>query len=144
MPEIERGLLDNIRLAFDTLTGRLQVDVGGGSAIGEVQTSPTANTVLGRLKDLWVLLASATSFSTGEKTSITAAAALSTTSVPCRAVIVQAKLGNSEALLIGNAAGQYFSLAAGSSISLKVTDVNLVYVKQSSSGTLGANWISIP
>lgn len=82
----------------------------------------------------------APSFSTGQKTAITTAVALAG-STACREVMVQADPANSARLLVGDSTNQYFSLAAGESISIPTSNLNLVYVK-AASGTLVANYIS--
>lgn len=85
-----------------------------------------------------------TAIFTGAKTAIgTTAGTLSTTQA-CSAVMVQADLGNGTVnLLVGNSTAQPMQLAPGATITLPVSDVNVVYVKSSIGTTGTANWVAI-
>lgn len=93
---------------------------------------------------LLVVFDTLTRFQSGQNASVTTTASqLSTTNstLPARALVVQADPANGANLLIGGGDGQYITLTAGSWITFDdVADLTQIYVK-SASGTVTANWL---
>ena len=79
----------------------------------------------------------------GTRTVNTAQVPLTTDSIVCWQVIVQASRTNTQYLRIGNSKqGCYFELAAGQAITIPINNLNKVYVR-SESGTQTVSWIAM-
>jgi hypothetical protein len=59
---------------------------------------------------------------------------------PCRSVIIQAKTTNIQSVFIGNADAQCFELLPGTSVTLPVANLNLVFVRVQADGE-GVNYL---
>ena len=77
---------------------------------------------------------------TGTDTSVSTAQAL-IADTPCRAVVVQADPENTADVLIGDSAAQTLQLQAGQSISLRVRNLDQIFVA-GASGTQTVHWIT--
>lgn len=83
-----------------------------------------------------LILAPSGSLAAGTFNVATTAGALP--SQACTEVLIQAGTGNADAVSIGNSSSQPISLAAGQSVSLSISNLNLVYAVASATGnTLG-------
>lgn len=78
---------------------------------------------------------------TGQKNVTTAGTAvkLSTTSVPCTAVLVRAKIGNTQKIAIGPVGTTYagnngYVLSAGDAVSIPTVNLNLIYIDSQVNG----------
>ena len=80
-------------------------------------------------------------FSTNTLIATAAPVALADTPTPIMEVIVQNDPGQGETAYVGNAFGQYYQLVTGSSVTIPVCDLSLVYVT-SVGGTAVINWIA--
>ena len=81
--------------------------------------------------------------SVGEKSDITATASqLTTTRLPCKALLLRAGEENDQNVFIGDSVSQTILLAAGESLSLPTDTVNDVYARAVSS-TQTVSWLRI-
>jgi len=62
-------------------------------------------------------------------------------STPCRKISFQADPSNADAVLIGSTSSQKVSLDGGQSVTLEISNLNLVYIKRSGSNNLTVNYI---
>ena len=76
----------------------------------------------------------------GTTSTSTSAAAIVSSSTPCRAVVLQSDPDNTTDILIGDAASQVIQLTPGQSISLRVDNLNKVWA-DAVSGTPDLRWI---
>lgn len=68
---------------------------------------------------------------------------LSTSSVPCRAVMVQNPSSNAVAIVIGSSSAQPIVMQPGDTAVFAVSNVNLLYCGNVSSATQTVGWLSI-
>jgi len=80
-------------------------------------------------------------FAVGRLAATIAPVPLATAPTPIMEVIVQNNPGGQESAYVGNVYGQPFVLTAGSSVTIPVCDLSLVYVT-SVSGTVVINWLA--
>lgn len=125
-------------------TSAVTVADGADATQGDVSDAAWSGsgdgTLVALLKGLYALLRPSSTFATGEDTSVsTTPEALPSNT--CREVVVQAKSTNTDRVRVGDSSGQYFSLAAGESITIPCTNTNLVYYR-SATGTQGINWLA--
>lgn len=78
----------------------------------------------------------------GSKTDVGTTAAALTAGQSCFEVIVQADPDNTVDVFFGTSGSQPMQLLPGQAVRLKVSNVNLVYVK-TASGTATVNWLSV-
>jgi hypothetical protein len=129
-------------------TRRLK-DANGEDVMGEVQASPTSNTVLARLKDLitGVVLATGTNiigkvhdyfggnvYSKTMTMSDNDATRFETTAKKLRDVIIIATDNN---MLFGETGVEVYPVAAGSTIGFTKVDISMLYFKNASAGSNG-------
>lgn len=77
----------------------------------------------------------------GTNASVTTTASALGASRDCDEVLVQASADNTDAVLVGDASGQYLELVPGAGISIPIQNVDRVHVK-SASGTQAVNYLA--
>ena len=80
-------------------------------------------------------------FTTGTLTATAAPVALANRGTPIMEVIVQNDPDSQEAVFVGNQYGQHWQLAAGANVTIKVSNLALVYVT-SAAGSAIVNWMA--
>lgn len=138
-------ILTNDHLDIESTGGELVLATGSGSGSGNsiaiydstfTNVAPVDSTL-----GLAVNPISRGTLLDGTKTTSGASAEVLSASAGCRKVTLQADVGNTDAIFIGNATSQSIRLEAGQSIDLEVNNLNLIYFKRNGASNQTINYI---